>query len=163
MGVGELRMRSERLSMMGTLSSEFKSCLQAVTEQPRIYADANVAAGLVAFMRDRLRWDVLFVIEHDDLRRASDQEHNRVARRLLRTLITFDRDFLENKRFRPSESGGVVVMSGPDQRTRRRLLQSLDRNIFGGPVQHERRKALATSTIPLEGRKIDVHPGWGEQ
>jgi len=74
-----LRMCSERLSMMGTLSSEFKSCLQAVTEQSRIYADANVAAGLVAFMRDRLRWDVLFVVEHDNLRRASDQEHYRVA------------------------------------------------------------------------------------
>ena len=78
---------------MGTLSSEFKSCLQSITEQPRIYADANVTAGLATFMRDRLRWDVLFVIEHD-LRRASDQEHYRVARRLLRTLITFDRDFL---------------------------------------------------------------------
>ncbi|HIA49450.1 MAG TPA: hypothetical protein EYN90_02520 [Acidobacteria bacterium] len=148
--------------MMGTLSSEFKSCPQVVGEKPRIYADANIAAGLVAFMRERLRWDVLFVVEHDNLRRASDQEHCRVARRLLRTLITFDRDFLENKRFPPSESGGVVVMSGPDQRTHRRLLQSLDRNIFGGPVQHGRCEALATSTIPLEGRKIDVHPGWDE-
>ena len=56
MGVGELRICSERLSMMGTLSSEFKSCLQVVGEKPRIYADANIAAGLVAFMRERLRW-----------------------------------------------------------------------------------------------------------
>ena len=148
---------------MGTLSSEFKSCLQAITEQPRLYADANVTAGLVAFMRNRLRWDVLFVIEHDDLRRASDQEHYRVARRLLRTLITFDRDFFENKKFPPSESGGVVVISGPDQRTLVHLLRSLDRHIFGGPVQKERCKVLSMSTIPLEGRKLDVHPGWDEQ
>tara|TARA_B100001245_G_C22626408_1_gene308765 strand:- start:81 stop:548 length:468 start_codon:yes stop_codon:yes gene_type:complete len=155
-------MCSERLLMMGTLSSEFKSCLQAITEQPRIYADANVTAGLVAFMRERLRWDVLFVIEHDDLWRASDQEHYRVAHRLLRTLITFDRDFLEKKKFPPSESEGVIVISWPDQRTLRHLLRNLDRNIFGGPVQNERRKVLSMSTIPLEGRKLDVHPGWDE-
>ncbi|SVA20801.1 uncharacterized protein METZ01_LOCUS73655 [marine metagenome] len=155
-------MCNERLFMMGTLSSEFKSCLHAITEQPRIYADANVTASLVAFMRDRLRWDVFFVIEHDDLRRASDQEHYRVARGLLRTLITFERDFLEDKKFPPSEGGGVVVISWPDQRTLRHLLRSLDRNIFGGPMQNERRKVLSMSTIPLEVRKLNVSPGWHE-
>ena len=105
MGSGELLMCNERLFIMGTLSSEFKSCLHAITEQPRIYADANVTAGLVAFMRDRLRWDVLFVIEHDDLRRASDQEHFRVARCLLLTLITFDRDFLRTRNSHPPKAG----------------------------------------------------------
>ena len=44
-----------------------------------MYVDANVPAGLVAFMRNRLQWDVLFVIEHDDLRRARDGEHYRRA------------------------------------------------------------------------------------
>ena len=54
------------------------------------------------------------------------------------------------------------MISGPDQRTLRHLLRSLDRDIFGGPVKNERRKVLSMSTIPLEGRKLDVHPGWHE-
>jgi len=55
-----------------------------------------------------------------------------------------------------------IVISWPDQRTLRHLLRSFDRNIFGGPVQNERRKVLSMSTIPLEGRKLDVHPEWDE-
>jgi len=38
--------------------------------------------GVVAYMREKLGWDVLFVIEHDDLRRARDIEHYRLARQL---------------------------------------------------------------------------------
>ena len=38
--------------------------------QPRVYVDANMPARVVHAMRSRLKWDVLFVIEHDDLRRA---------------------------------------------------------------------------------------------
>ncbi len=49
---------------------------------PRIYADANVPAGVVSFMRHDLGWDVLFVIEHDDLRRAPDTRHYELARQL---------------------------------------------------------------------------------
>ena len=40
-----------------------------------MYADANVPAGIVAFMRSRLDWDVLFVLEDGDLRRAPDVRH----------------------------------------------------------------------------------------
>ena len=38
--------------------------------RPRIYADANVPAGLVAYMRNSLGWDVLFVMEEEELRRV---------------------------------------------------------------------------------------------
>jgi predicted nuclease of predicted toxin-antitoxin system len=82
---------------MGTLSSELGPHVERLTDRPRVYVDANVPAGLVGFMRTRLAWDVLFVIEHDDLRRARDGEHFRLARQLRRTLITFDRDYLDDR------------------------------------------------------------------
>ena len=58
---------------MGTLSSELAPHVEKLTARPRIYADANVPAGIVAHMRVRLNWDVLFVLEHDDLRRAGGE------------------------------------------------------------------------------------------
>ena len=57
---------------MGTLWSELGPVAEDAAAGPRIYADANVPAGLVAYMRTTLGWDVLFVIEHADLRRARD-------------------------------------------------------------------------------------------
>ena len=73
--------RSGAASLMGTLASELGAHAERIAGQPRVYVDANVPAGLVAFMRSELQWDVLFVIEHDDLRRARDGEHYRLARR----------------------------------------------------------------------------------
>jgi len=67
---------------MGTFSSEFTPHLGHLADQPRIYADANIPIGIVEFMRTRLRWDVLFVLEHEELRRARDIEHYRLARQL---------------------------------------------------------------------------------
>jgi hypothetical protein len=55
---------------MGTLSSELTPHAQRIASRPRIYADANVPAGIVAHMRIRLQWDVLFVVEEETLRRA---------------------------------------------------------------------------------------------
>lgn len=145
---------------MGTLSTELAAHLEEIGERPRIYADANVAAGLVTFMRERLRWDVFFVIEDDQLRRASDPEHYQMARRLRRTLVTFDRDFLDERRFPEQESGGVIVLSGPDEKALRRLLRTIDRELFGGPA---RPQSPPVSATPLEGRKLDVHPGWSSE
>src|SRR3990170_3747202 len=99
---------------MGTLASELGPHVERITGQPRIYVHANMPAGLVTFMRNALRWDVLFVIEHDDLRRARDGEHYRLARQLRRTLITLDRDYLDDKAFPPTESGGVLVLTAPE-------------------------------------------------
>src|ERR671912_2914432 len=101
---------------MGTLASELGPVVDRTHLQPRIYVDANMPAGLVSFMRQSLGWDVLFVLEHDDLRRASDREHYSRAREQGRTLITLDRDFLDEKRFPTDLSGGVIVCSAPGER-----------------------------------------------
>ena len=91
---------------MGTLWSELAPVADDVAEGPRVYADANVPAGVVGFMRVTLGWDVLFVIEHPDLRRARDIEHFRLARQLRRTLITIDRDYLDDGEFPPRRDRG---------------------------------------------------------
>jgi hypothetical protein len=137
---------------MGTLASELGPHADRFTEHPRVYVDANVPAGLVAFMRDALQWDVLFVIEHDDLRRARDDEHYRLARQLRRTLISFDRDYLDDRKFPPTQSGGVVILTAPEQRGYIALLKRLDGEVF--------QPSLNACTLPFEGRKVHVHVDW---
>ena len=95
---------------MGTLSSELADFAQQITDAPRVYVDANVPAGLVRFMRERLKWDAFFVMEEQSLRRAADVEHFRLAMQLRRTLLTLDRDYLDDMRFPPEETGGLIVI-----------------------------------------------------
>ena len=133
---------------MGTLWSELGPVADAVTDRPRVYADANVPAGLVAFMRERLKWDVLSVMDHPDLRRARDIEHYRLARQLRRTLITLDRDYLDDRKFPPEQGAGVLVIAGPDERGLAKLLSRIDAGLF------------STDTLPLDGRKLHAHPDW---
>jgi hypothetical protein len=135
---------------MGTLWSELGSIADGVAERPRVYADANVPAGLVGYMRQALGWDVLFVIEEADLRRAADLEHFRLARQLRRTLVTFDRDYLDNRRFPPEQGAGVLVLAAPDARALESLLARLDAALFRAP----------RSPLPLEGRKLHAHSDW---
>jgi predicted nuclease of predicted toxin-antitoxin system len=134
---------------MGTLASELGEFADHLTDAPRVYADANLPAGLVRFMRERLKWDVLFVIEKEDLRRAADIAHFRLAGQLRRTLVTLDRDYLDDVLFPCGECGGVVVLSAPNEEQFRRLLHEIDRALFqnGTPV-------------PLLGRKLHVHTDW---
>jgi hypothetical protein len=139
---------------MGTLWSELAPIADDRTDGPRVYADANVPAGLVGFMRVALGWDVLFVVEHDDLRRARDVEHFRLARQLHRTLITMDRDYLDDRAFPPAESAGVVVLSAPDERGLKKLLERVHEELF-----HDRTNALVP--MPLEGTKLKVFPEFG--
>ena len=115
---------------MGTLSSELGPHAERLSTAPRIYADANVPAGLVAYMRGRLRWDVLFVLEEDHLRRAPDLKHYRLARQLRRTLVTMDRDYLDDRRFPPGEGAGVLVISAPAERELLALLDRVDLALF---------------------------------
>lgn len=142
---------------MGTLASELGPVVDRTQLQPRIYVDANMPAGLVGFMRQSLDWDVLFVIEHDDLRRARDGEHYRLARQLRRTLITLDRDYLDDRRFPPDESGGVIVLMAPEERGYLNLLKRLDKEFFR-PERSER--VEGSERLPLEGRKLHVHVDW---
>ena len=135
---------------MGTLSSELGPLVERASGQPRVYADANMPLGVVAFMRATLGWDVLFVLEHDDLRRARDIEHYRLARQLGRTLVTLDHDYLDDRGFPPDEGAGVMVLSAPDERWLRRLLKKMDRDLF---------RAEGAAALPLERRKVEWHIG----
>ncbi len=130
---------------MGTLSSELNPHAARIAQEPRIYADANIPTGVVTFMRTRLRWNVLFVLEHDDLRRARDIEHYRLARQLGRTLVTLDRDYIDDRNFPPEEGAGVIVFWAPDEQRLRALLKKADRTVF---------RAEGASALPLEGRKL---------
>ena len=138
---------------MGTLSSELAPHAVRLSPRPRIYADANVPAGLVAFMRARLAWDVLFVLEEDDLRRAPDARHYRLAQQLSRTLVTLDRDYLDDRRFPPAEGSGVLVLCAPDERAFVELLERIDRVIFRPPDAE-------SPGLPLAGRKMQIHVDW---
>jgi hypothetical protein len=135
---------------VGTLASELGPHADRIAGQPRIYVDANMPARLVGFMRATLKWDVLFVIEHDDLRRARDGEHYRLARQLRRTLITLDRDYLDDRRFPPAESGGVLVLTAPEERGLIVILKKLDVEVF-------RPAAENVGALPLSGRKLHMH------
>lgn len=131
---------------MGTLSSELRPLAAELAGVPRVYADANVPAGLVAAMRHDLGWDVLFVLEDEAIRRARDESHFEHARTFGRTLITLDRDFLDSARFPVDRSPGVVVLVAPDEAALRRLLVRLDR-VLRTPV---------VSPTPLSGRTLEL-------
>jgi hypothetical protein len=99
-------------------------------------------------MRTKLQWDVLFVIEHNELRRARDGEHYRLAREWGRTLLTLDRDYLDDRKFPPGDSGGVVVLTAPTDSGYEELLARLDDVLRNDVV------------LPLEGRKLHLHVDW---
>ncbi|MBI4265082.1 MAG: DUF5615 family PIN-like protein [Acidobacteria bacterium] len=155
---------------MRTLPSELGPHAERIAGQPRLYVDANVPAGLVAFMRTRLRWDVLFVIEHDELRRARDGEHFRLARQWRRTLLTLDRDYLDDRRFPPAESGGVLVLTAPVEGAYVALLKRIDSELFRRASPARAAAACASEDgpgptdhcdhPPLEGRKLHVQVDW---
>jgi hypothetical protein len=131
-----------------TLASELKP-LAITAVAPRVYADANLPWGAVALMRRDLRWDVLFVLEHAELRRASDREHFARARELGRTVITLDRDFADPRRFPPDLSPGVVICSAPDEAALGRLLRHIDRELLRAP---------GAADPPLVGRTVELSP-----
>ena len=132
------------LKRMGTLASELAPHA-ARPNTPRIYADANIPNGVVNYMRAQLGWDVFFVLEHEELRRARDIEHYRLARQLARTLITQDRDYEDDTAFPPQEGAGVIIFVSPDERRLCELIALTDRELF----RSDRAPAL-----PLEGRKM---------
>ena len=139
---------------MSTLSDALAPHAARIANEPRVYVDANMPAGLVSFMRSGLHWDVLFVIEHDDLRRARDDEHYLMARQLRRTLLTLDRDYLDDRKFPPDQSGGVLVLTAPDHRGYVGLLTRLDREVFRASLDS------LPAAPPLAGRKLHLHVDW---
>jgi hypothetical protein len=142
---------------MGTLPEELGPVAERLAARPRIYADANVPSGIVAHMRVRLRWDVLFVLEQAELRRAPDVKHYQLAHQLRRTLVTLDRDYLDDRRFPLECCGGVLVVQAPDERQLSGLLDRIDRAIFH-PDDSE-----AAVALPLAGRKLQLNTEWGRE
>jgi len=140
---------------MGTLSSELAPHAERLVPRPRIYADANVPAGVIAHMRLVLHWDVLFVLEENELRRASDVKHFQLAHQLRRTLVTMDRDYLDDRRFPPGESGGVIVINAPNERELAGLLDRIDQQLFRGDSGGD------AAASPLAGRKLQLNTDWG--
>ena len=142
---------------MDTLASRLGAIIESISDAPRVYCDANLPAGLIRFMRVQLRWDVFFVMEEEDLRRASDIEHFRMAAQLRRTLLTLDKDYLDDTRFPPAEGSGVLVLSAPHQEQFERLLTQVDRALF---KRSPGRAGADASRMPLLGRKLHVHTDW---
>jgi hypothetical protein len=134
---------------MRSLSSQLRPIAGHLTAAPRVYADANLPWGVVDFMRQTLGWDVLFVLEDPDLRRASDRDHFRWALEFGRTIVTLDHDFLDGERFPPADSPGVVVCTAPGEDGLRRLLKELDERLPRG----------VTGDPPLRGQVLDWHLG----
>ena len=145
---------------MGTLASALGPFAEGLTDAPRVYADANLPAPLVRFMRERLRWDVLFVIEEDSLRRARDIEHFRLAAQLRRTLVTLDQDFLDDARFPPAQCCGVLVLSASHEEQFERLLKHVDQVLFPKSADTADSSARSADRVPLVGRKLHVHADW---
>jgi predicted nuclease of predicted toxin-antitoxin system len=141
---------------LGTLSSELAAHAERLTPRPRIYVDANVPVGLVTFMRTRLNWDVFHVLEDPELRRAPDTKHYELAQQLRRTLITLDRDYLDDRRFPPDATSGVLVIDAPNERELGELLKRLDEVYFSLGDDE-------SAGLPLEGRKLHVHTDWGRE
>jgi hypothetical protein len=132
---------------MRTLASELRPIAAGISAAPRVYADANLPAGVVAAMREELAWDVLFVLEEPEWRRAPDRDHFFRALELGRTLITLDQDFFDDRRFPPASSPGVIVCAAPDEIALMRILRYADRMIL---------RSAADSTPPLRGRKVQL-------
>ncbi len=137
---------------MGTLASGLRPIAHDLAHAPRVYVDANMPAGIVTMMRQELGWDVLFVMEHDDLRRASDEVHFSRAVEYGRTLFTLDHDFFDPVRFPADRNPGVVVCSAPDETRLATLLREFHQFVFGAPD---------AGPTPIRGRTIELAPGGG--
>ena len=134
---------------MRTLASALRPFATGASDNPRVYADANVPAEVVGAMRRELRWDTLFVLEDPALRRARDAAHATLARDLGRMLVTLDRDFLDLVRFPPAGGPGVLVLSAPDARGLMRLLRYADRTLV---------RAIGEAPPAIAGRTVELTP-----
>jgi len=134
---------------MGTLSSALRPIAAELSSAPRVYVDANMPSGAVEYMRHTLGWDVLFVLEDADLRRAPDLRHFARALDLGRTLITLDHDFFNERRFPCASSPGVIVCTAPNEAGLKRLLKYADRELL---------RVEGVAELPLRGRTIGLTP-----
>jgi hypothetical protein len=81
-----------------------------------------------------------------------------MATQLRRTLLTLDRDYLDDARFPPAECSGVLVLSAPHQAQFERLLTQVDRVLFRQAA--DKPPGGDASRMPLFGRKLHLHADW---
>ena len=132
---------------MGTLASELRPIAADLTPAPRVYVDANLPVGVVLVMRHELHWDVLFVLEDPDFRRASDHFHFVRALDMGRTLITLDHDFFDRRKFPPDLSPGVIVCTAPNEAGLLKILRYVDRTML---------RATSAPDMPLKGQIVEI-------
>jgi hypothetical protein len=75
-----------------------------------------------------------------------------------RTLVTLDRDYLDERRYPARESGGVLVLSAPNEDGLIKILRRVDRDLLRPSIA-----ADGADGLPLEGRKLHLHPDWAVQ
>jgi hypothetical protein len=68
-----------------------------------------------------------------------------------------DRDYLDDRRFPPDASGGVLVVQAPDERQMSSLMDRVDRNLFHADCSDD------PVPLPLVGRKLQVNTDWGRE
>ena len=64
------------------------------------------------------------------------------------------RDYLDDRRFPPAETSGVLVVNAPDERQLTALIDRVNRTFF----QTDGDEAPA---LPLAGRKLQIYSDWG--
>ena len=67
---------------MGTLSTELAPHAEQLSPRPRIYADANVPAGLVGYMRQHLGGTCCSFSRKTSCAARPDMKHYRLAQQL---------------------------------------------------------------------------------
>ena len=117
---------------MGTLASELGPLARARSANaPRVYADANVPArARVASCARSSAGTCCSCSSTTTCAARRDIEHFRLARHLGRTLITLDRDYLDDRRFPPDEGAGVLVFCARRAGLRRLLAAPRSRRLF---------------------------------
>jgi hypothetical protein len=106
-------------------------------------------------MRVHLHWDVLFVLEQDDLRRAPDVKHYQLAQQLRRTLVTMDRDYLTIAAFRRSRAAACWSSTHPTSASSRRCSSGSTGCCFTAKSQR------SPCRCRWSARKLQVNSDWG--
>ena len=58
---------------------------------------------------------------------------------------------LDDRRFPPSETSGVLVIQAPDERQLTSLVERIDRTLF---------QLVDGAPLPVAGRKLHLHSDW---
>jgi len=139
---------------VGTLSEELGQSRSASWRGPRIYADANVRRASSPTCRQRLRWDVSSC-SRSPICGERGREALPARAQLRRTLVTLDRDYLDDS-----------PLSARAVRRRSRHSGARRAPVVGAARSH-RSVAVPSDDVdepvalPLIGRKLQVNTDWG--